>query len=181
MLVTNRRDLSLFAGALFAGLSRVEAKAAGDTTAPDGSEISHTNDAIHQEVGFSASPERVYETLTTASQFDKVVQLSAAMKSGALAHSPTQISTDEGGAFVLFGGYITGRHIELVPHARIVQAWRSASWPAGIYSIARFELLPMGKGTKLVFDHTGFPAGTAPHLAAGWHGNYWEPLAKVLA
>ena len=86
-----------------------------------------------------------------------------------------------GGAFSLFGGYVTGRQLELMPDERIVQAWRAGSWGPGLYSIARFELKEEGSGTKIIFDHRGFPDGTAQHLAEGWHGNYWEPLAKYLA
>ncbi len=137
--------------------------------------------AIHQEEVFKARRRRVYEALTDAKQFDKVVKLSAAMKSMSLADKPTEISREAGGAFSLFGGYVTGRHIELVPDERIVQAWRAGSWGPGLYSIARFELKEEGSGTKIVFDHRGFPDGTAQHLVEGWYGNYWEPLAKYLA
>jgi len=91
------------------------------------------------------------------------------------------ISSDPGGAFSMFGGVIVGRHIELVPDARVVQAWRVAYWPKGLYSIARFELVEQGAATKIVFDHTGFPAGDAESLASGWKAHYWEPLAKFLA
>jgi activator of HSP90 ATPase len=144
--------------------------------------ISQACAAIHQEVVFKASRKRVYEALTDASQFNKVIQLSAAVKSGApLGGKPTEISRELGGAFTLFGGYILGRQIELVPNERIVQAWRTASWKPGIYSIARFELAGEGPDTKLLFDHTGFPEGQAQHLATGWKINYWEPLARYLA
>jgi len=94
---------------------------------------------------------------------------------------PTEISREVGGAFALFGGYITGRHIELVPNERIVQAWRVGSWDPGVYSIAKFVLAEQGSGTKIVFDHTGFPRGLGEHLAAGWKAHYWEPLEKFLA
>jgi activator of HSP90 ATPase len=99
----------------------------------------------------------------------------------ALEKSPTQISREPGGAFILFGGIIVGRHIELVPNQRIVQAWRVAYWDPGIYSIAKFELVEQGAETKIVFDHAGFPKGQAEHLAAGWKGHYWDPLAHYLA
>jgi len=46
---------------------------------------------------------------------------------------------------------------------------------------AKFELVEEGTSTRLIFDHAGFPQGTAEHLAAGWKENYWEPLAKYLA
>jgi activator of HSP90 ATPase len=144
-------------------------------------EISHTAEAIHQEPVFKASRKRVYEALTDAKQFDKVIQLSAAVKTGmAKAPNAPEISREAGGAFALFGGYIFGRQLELVPNQRIVEAWRVGSWDAGIYSIARFELVEQGTGTKIVFDHTGFPKGDGEHLAEGWKINYWEPMEKFL-
>lgn len=151
------------------------------TSAASDDEILRNVEAIHQEVIFKAAPKRVYDALTDASQFQKVESLSAAMKSTDINSHPAVIGREAGGAFSLFGGYIVGRQIELVANQRIVQAWRVASWAPGIYSIAHFELAEQGPTTKLVFDHTGFPAGTAEHLAAGWHANYWEPLEKFLA
>ena len=144
-------------------------------------EISHSAEAIHQEPVFKASRKRVYEALTDAKQFEKVVQLSAAMKSGmAPGAKSAEISREAGGAFSLFGGYVTGRQLELVPNERIVQAWRAGGWDPGDYSIARFQLVEQGTGTKIVFDHAGFPKGDAEHLAEGWKINYWEPLEKFL-
>jgi activator of HSP90 ATPase len=143
--------------------------------------ISRTEESIHQEVAFKASRKRVYETLTDTKQFNKVTELSGAMQSGMpLGTAPTEISREVGGAFSLFGGHIAGRHIDLVPDQRIVQAWRVADWGPGVYSIAKFELAEQGTGTKIVFDHTGFPSGQGEHLAAGWKANYWEPLGKFL-
>jgi activator of HSP90 ATPase len=143
--------------------------------------LSHTAESIHQEPTFKVSPERVYEALMDAKQFQKIELLGAAAKSIDVTSKPAEISGEAGGAFNLFGGYIVGRHIELVPNRRIVQAWHEESWPDGVYSIARFELVEQGTGTKLVFDHTGFPAGAGEHLAAGWKLNCWEPMGKFLA
>jgi activator of HSP90 ATPase len=135
----------------------------------DSQGISHTAGAIHQEVIIKASRKRVYEVLTDTEQFRK---LSGGMD--------TKISRDPGGAFSLFGGVITGRHIELVPAERVVQAWRS-EWAPGDYSIARFVLKEQGLDTKIVFDHTGFPQGAAEHLATGWKEHYWDGLARYFA
>jgi uncharacterized protein YndB with AHSA1/START domain len=144
--------------------------------------ISHAAGAIHQERSFKASRPRVYAALTVTAQFDHVVQLSEAMRTGMkLGTLPTALHNEPGGSFTLFGGHITGRFVELVRDARIVQAWRVANWAPGIYSIAKYDLSDEGTGTKLVFDHTGFPSDEADHLAQGWISNYWEPLAKYLA
>jgi uncharacterized protein YndB with AHSA1/START domain len=153
-----------------------------NTRADAGQEITHAMESIHQEVSFKASPERVYAALTEAKQFEKVIQLSAAAQSGMIkAAGPPEISSQAGGAFAVFAGHIVGRQIELVPGVRVVQAWRTVDWEPGVYSIARFELAKQAGGTHLVFDHTGFPTGQAEHLAQGWTGNYWQPLAKFLA
>jgi uncharacterized protein YndB with AHSA1/START domain len=144
-------------------------------------EISHSAEAIHQENTFKANRKRVYKALTDTAQFDKVIEISGAKKVKALGTEPTEISNDAGGPFILFGGHIVGRQIDLVPDQRIIQAWRVVDWEPGVYSIARFELTEQGGGTRIVFDHTGFPKGLGSHLAEGWRLHYWEPLAKFLA
>jgi activator of HSP90 ATPase len=131
--------------------------------------ISRTAESIHQVVTFQTTPARVYDALMVPEQFAKVTG------------QTTQIGPEPGGAFSLFGGMIEGRHVELVPDKRIVQAWRVHAWPAGVYSIVRFELTAAGAGTRLEFDHTGFPPGAAEHLASGWKQNYWTPLTKYFA
>jgi activator of HSP90 ATPase len=185
----NRRAFSLRLGALVPALgagasllSAITPATASDEAPADG--VSHTADAIHQEVVFQASPERVYTALTDTKQFDRIIDLSGIRQSGMLppqANKPTQVSAEAGSPFVLFGGYITGRQIELVPNVRVVQAWRAANWSPGVYSIAKFELVKQGAATKVVFDQTGFPKGAGKSLAAGWHKHYWEPLTKFLA
>ena len=145
-----------------------------------GEGLSYNAEAIHQEVSFSSSPKRIYETLLSAEQFQKVILLSVARTQVDVTSRPAEISHEPGGTFMIFGGYISGRHIELVPNQRIVQAWHEKAWDPGVYSIARFELHEAGTGTKLLFDHTGFPAGAGDHLSIGWKINYWEPLAKFL-
>lgn len=132
--------------------------------------ISRAAEAIHQEVSFTAAPPRLYEALLDDKQFAKVTGGQATI----LDHA-------EGSAFSLFGARIKGRNVELVPNQRIVQAWRSEGWARGVYSIVRFELQADGTGTRLVFDHTGFPVGQAEHLAQGWKANYWDPLTRYLA
>jgi activator of HSP90 ATPase len=127
-----------------------------------------TGSNIHQEIDFNAPPARIYEVLLDAKQFS------------AFSKDTAEIQPEAGGAFRLFGGRIEGRNVELVPNQRIVQAWRPASWPAGVYSIVRFELTAHGSGTRIVFDHTGFPEANREHLSEGWPRNYWEPLRSYL-
>jgi uncharacterized protein YndB with AHSA1/START domain len=138
-------------------------------------EVSHTAESIHQEVTLRATSERVYRVLTDPKEFTGLMKFSSIP-----AAPPAEIAPEVGGAFTLFDGHILGRHIEMVPGVRLVQAWRAADWAVSLFSIARFELKGQGATTTVVLDHTGFPSGLGQHLAEGWHANYWEPMRKYL-
>lgn len=174
MAFTRRQfSLQIASGIGFTGIALAAPQASPD-------EISHTADSIHQEVNFSVDRKRIYAALLDTKQFDEMTRLIPSMRTANLGNSPTEISRELGGPFTLFRGHIIGRHVEFVPNQRIVQAWRVVDWDPGVYSIVKFELNQQGPGTRLVFDHTGFPVGLAKHLADGWKEHYWEPLHKYL-
>jgi activator of HSP90 ATPase len=150
----SRRQLTL----IFGGLGAVSAQA--QTQKP--------GTAIHQEVDFKTTPARIYEVLLDAKQFS------------AFTKDTAEIQPQAGGAFKLFGGVIEGRNIELVPNQRIVQAWRPKYWPAGVYSIVKFELVARDSGTRIILDHTGFTEEKWQGLNEGWPMRYWDPLHKYL-
>jgi activator of HSP90 ATPase len=171
--LTSRRDFSLRLASLFPalGITAASSGAFAAAAAPDDTAqgVSRAAEAIHQEPAFKASRARIYEALLDEKQFTKFTD-----------NLPAKIDRVPGGAFSLFGGLVRGRNIDLSPNQFIVQAWRSESWSAGVYSLVRFALTEQGSGTKIVFDHTGFPAGQADHLAEGWRIRYWQPLEKYL-
>ncbi|HEX9140242.1 MAG TPA: SRPBCC domain-containing protein [Steroidobacteraceae bacterium] len=174
-----RSSRRAFTAALVA-LPAINTAASAATDTDNG--LIHSAEAIHDEVTINASRSRVYAALTDAKQFDGVTRLSDAINLVTAPNaSATAISTEIGGAFTLFGGYITGRQIELVRDQRLVQVWRSASWGPGDFSIVRFVLADAGAGTQVILDHRGFPPGRGADLASGWYSHYWEPLRKFLA
>ncbi len=124
--------------------------------------------AIHQETDFPAAPERIYEILLDATEF------------AAFTKQPAEIQPRPGGKFKLFGGLIEGRIVELVKRRRIVQAWREASWPPGVYSMVRLELMAHGSGTRIVLDQTGLTEDRWDRWNADWQSRYWEPLRRYL-
>jgi activator of HSP90 ATPase len=150
----SRRQLTLILGGFCAASARAQAQKPGT--------------AIHQEVDFKTPPARIYEVLLDAKQFSAVTK------------STAEIQPQPGAAFKLFGGVIEGRNIELAPNQRIVQAWRPAYWPAGVYSIVKFELVARDSGTRIILDHTGFTEDKWQGLNEGWPMRYWEPLHKYL-
>jgi activator of HSP90 ATPase len=150
-----RRNIAL----IFGGMAAASAQA--DTTGKPGT-------SLHQEIDIPASPERLYGILLDAAKFS------------AFTKQPAEIRAEEGAPFKLFGARVEGRNVELVPNRRIVQAWRPASWPRGVYSIVRFELAARGSETRITLDHAGFTADKWETLNAGWAENYWEPLRRYL-
>jgi activator of HSP90 ATPase len=153
----------------------VSTLAFAEETASAGDGVSRNCECIHQEVTINAGREHVYQALTQAKRFAKVVEFGLPG-----AGASTIISPHLGGEFSLFGDRIIGRHLEMVQNERLVQAWREKVWDPGVYSIVRFQMNDEAGGTHLVFDHTGFPQGAAEHLAIGWKSHYWDPLKKYL-
>jgi activator of HSP90 ATPase len=172
-----RRGLVFAATLGVTGLHRAVAAGAGGAELG----VSHSAEAIHQEPSFAATRHAVFDMLTNPKRFDALTRLSLAAKTMAIGAKPAEIDAVAGGAFAVFGGYISGRNIDIVTDELIVQAWRVGSWAPGIYSLARFLLVDRGSSCRIVFDHTGFPAGKGVNLANGWRDNYWQPLAKLLA
>ncbi|MGA2809881.1 MAG: SRPBCC domain-containing protein [Candidatus Acidiferrum sp.] len=125
--------------------------------------------ALHQENVMSAAPARIYGALLDSKQF------------AAFSGMAAEIDPQPGGAFVMFGGLITGRNLELTPGLRIVQAWRPSHWEPSVYSIVRFDFRPQGADTLVILEHYGFPQGEYEHLYSGWTGHYFAPLKKFLA
>jgi activator of HSP90 ATPase len=123
--------------------------------------------SIHQDISVNASPQQIFDLLTSSEQFTAMCQGAAA-----------DIDPAEGGAFSCFGGMIIGRNIECHSGEQLVQAWRAQNWAPGIYSIVSFKLQAADGGTQISFDHTGYPEGQGEHLADGWHQNYWTPMQQ---
>ena len=125
------------------------------------------SDHIHFEVSLPASPARYYELLTNGAKF------------GDVTGQPGKGGGGEGAIFELFGGWLTGRQIELAKNERITQAWRFRDWQPGVYSVVRFTLAPEGTGTKLTMDQDGVPDDVYEHVRTNWKGFYFDPFAKV--
>ena len=168
---TRRLALALVSLSLVGLVLRPGAALAGAVAGPsigDAPTATAGSTSLHQEIEFNAAPRRIHDLLLDAKGFS------------AFTGDAAEVAPNAGQAFSLFGGRITGRNVELVPPERIVQAWRSASWEPGVYSVVRFGLAARSAKTLLVLDHTGFPEGLGEHLAAGWREHYWEPLGKFL-
>jgi len=113
-----------------------------------------------------AEPERVYETLMNSRTH------------AAFTGYPARISPRVGGRFTTCGRRNSGVHLVLVPGRTIVAAWTHKDWPKHHFSIVSIRLKKGGKGTRVVFRHSGIPATAFRWVSKGWEETYWKPLRK---
>jgi len=124
---------------------------------------------IRQTVTIGAAPRLVFGALINEKRHAK------------FTGHPAVISRKVGGTFTCYGGYISGINLELVAPRRIVQAWRSQTWPEGAYSIVTFALARRKGGrTRLSFTQVGVPASDFKDKSKGWRTFYWKPLKAYL-
>jgi len=126
-LLSRRNVITGSAGALLAIVGSSTFLADADQANSPSPTDNATRTFLHQEIDLKTTPARLYAVLLDSKQFS------------AFSHLPADIQSEPGGAFSMFGARILGRNVELVPNQRIVQAWRSAGWDPGVYSIVRFE------------------------------------------
>ena len=123
---------------------------------------------IKQGLMIKASTHEIYEALMDSK------------KHSTFTGDTAKISRKVGGKFTTFGGYSSGKNLELVKDKKIVQTWRASDWVQGHFSQVTFLLKPAKGGTKIIFSHKGIPLSDAANIAEGWKTYYWEPLKKML-
>jgi activator of HSP90 ATPase len=117
-----------------------------------------------------ATPEAIYEAW-----------LESAAHS-AMTGGEAEASKEPGAPHSAWDGYITGKNIELVPGARIVQTWRTSKFAAhDPDSTITVVLAPAKTGTKLTLTHSGVPDGQTSYEKHGWRDYYFEPMKAYFA
>jgi uncharacterized protein YndB with AHSA1/START domain len=114
-----------------------------------------------------AAPDRVYSAWLDAKEHSEFTGDDATSEPGV------------GGRHTAWGGYISGRHVELVKGRKIVQTWRTTEFPEDAPD-SRLELIFESKGsgqeTVLTLIHTEIPVGQGDQYRSGWGEHYFEPL-----
>ena len=94
---------------------------------------------------------------------------------GGLAH----IEPFVGGKFDTWDGYIRGSNIELVPHEKIIQSWRTALFPESAPdSLLELNLESIGDNTLLTLTHTNIPVDQVEDCETGWIEYYFDPMLE---
>ncbi len=122
-------------------------------------------DTLRMVVVIPASAERLYRAWLDGREH--------AAFTGAAATGASKTSAK----FSAWDGYITGKNLELEPHQRIVQAWRTTEFPEDAPD-SRLELAftPASGGTRITLTHSDIPAGQAERYRLGWEKHYFARM-----
>jgi uncharacterized protein YndB with AHSA1/START domain len=93
-----------------------------------------------------ATPQHIYEAWLSSEGHSQ------------MTGSQAEVEGTSGGAFKAWDGYIWGKTLEIEPHRRIVQAWRTSEFPEGSAD-SRLEILfeETANGRKTTLIHTNIP------------------------
>jgi len=95
----------------------------------------------------------------------------------AMTGGEANMSAEVGAEVSAWDGYITGRNLELIPGARIVQSWRTSEFGAEDEdSIVTIILQEIDDGTLLTLQHSNVPDAHRSYEEGGWQSNYFEPM-----
>ena len=96
--------------------------------------------------------------------------------------SKADMSNEVGADVSAWGGYITGRNLELTPGERIVQSWRTAQFVEEHEdSIITVTLEDTENGTLLTLVHSNVPDNQMSYEQGGWEQHYFGPMKKYFA
>jgi activator of HSP90 ATPase len=119
---------------------------------------------------FPVSPKQIYNAWLNGKEH-------AAM-TGANATASAKV----GGKFKAWDEYITGINLELIPHKRILQSWRSTEFPEKhLDSYLLVKLEEAKGGTKVTLVHSEIPDGQSAEYKKGWKDFYFNPMKAYFA
>jgi activator of HSP90 ATPase len=88
-------------------------------------------------------------------------------------------SPNEGSAFSVCGGYITGTNVEIFPYKRIIQKWRTTDFAKDEPdSILELFFVYKDEHTLITITHTNLPYGDSEKYKAEWKNRYFVNMKK---
>lgn len=78
--------------------------------------------------------------------------------------------------FALFGGNISGKFTEIVPHKKIGQTWRYTQWPSGHFSNVELEFEEKDDHTLLNLKQTLVPSNEYESTMNNWSRYYFDSI-----
>ena len=90
-----------------------------------------------------------------------------------------KINANEGGTFTAWDGYISGKNVEIFPHKKIIQTWRTTEFDESDKdSIIEIVITQKEDYTLFSLTHTNIPDGEGDKYKKGWKDYYFVNMKK---
>jgi len=115
---------------------------------------------------FNTTPEKLYKLWLTSSGHSQ------------MTGNPAIISSEIGGKFTAWEGYISGTNLELVPFTKIKQSWRTTDFPdSQADSLIEITLNEIKPGiTQLTLTHSNLAGADDKQYIDGWKDYYFKQM-----
>ena len=112
-----------------------------------------------------ATPEQVFDALVNP----EVIQVWSC--------DEAKMSAEVGGDFMLWGGQMFGKNLEVVKNKKLVQEWCYDQWEAP--SKVTFTLKPKGRKTIVELLHEDVPERSLKSIDEGWDAYYLGAMKEM--
>ncbi|KAJ3403230.1 hypothetical protein HDU80_004363, partial [Chytriomyces hyalinus] len=119
---------------------------------------------------FMCSSEELYDTLVNPARIKMWTRDANAV-----------VESKENVPFVLFGGNVTGRFVELAPCSQIVKSWRLKNWSSHSTMVTiTLHRIEGDTAVRLELKQTGVPVDEVDAVKQNWEKYYFEPIRACL-
>lgn len=115
---------------------------------------------IQQTYEMNATPEEVFEALVNP----EIIQL--------WSEDEAKMSDQVGGTFMLWGGQMFGKNLEVIKNKKLVQEWCYDQWDADAPSKVTMIIKAKGKKTIVELLHEDVPEKSVKSITEGWNDYY---------
>ncbi|KAJ3236460.1 hypothetical protein HDU81_010755 [Chytriomyces hyalinus] len=125
---------------------------------------------ISLESQFMCSSDELYDTLVNPARIKMWTRDTNAV-----------VEAKENVPFVLFGGNVTGRFVELAPCSQIVKSWRLKNWSSHSTMVTiTLHRIEGDTAVRLELKQTGVPVDEVDAVKQNWEKYYFEPIRACL-
>ncbi|KAL6072767.1 AHA1, activator of heat shock 90kDa protein ATPase [Balamuthia mandrillaris] len=121
-------------------------------------------DTVELTVPFRARSSDIYECLMDPNRVAAYTQSSVTLEPKA------------GGAFAFFSGNVQGTFVEVIPNKKIVQKWRTSTWPEDHFSSVTITLEDTSDGCSLRLKQQGVPSEEVDRTRGAWMDHFFNRI-----
>jgi activator of HSP90 ATPase len=123
--------------------------------------------SIIQKYEMDAKPEEVWDALVNSETIE------------IWSKDEAKMTDDVGAAWMLWGGQMFGKNLEVVKNKKLVQTWCYEEWDKDKPSKVTLTLKPKGRKTIVELLHEDVPEKSLKSITEGWNTYYLGAIKEM--